>query len=205
MFKSKNNGMKHFILLWAMQDDMNTNAYQYKIYYVMKQELCDACNYISEYWFDFHCMSSKMNVINVLQIILYHKWHLEFKTVLFKLLLFWCFKFMHQFPWPRNGTSFMSTGQDINPWNEFKITATSPRGQCIDGAYIFHRASVSQQIHWNILPLCYINGLMQKRCNSLANTLELHLFCSKPSVCTAWQIIVIHSYNHMYHSIYSMH
>ena len=28
-----------------------------------------------------------------------------------------------------------------------------------------------------------INGLMQQRCNSIANALELHLFCIKPSIC----------------------
>ena len=32
--------------------------------------------------------------------------------------------------------------------------------------------------------LCtYIDGLMQERCDSIANTLELHLSCTNPSIC----------------------
>ena len=33
----------------------------------------------------------------------------------------------------------------------------------------------------------YINGLMQKRRNSIANALELHLLCIKPSI---WYILM---------------
>ena len=29
-----------------------------------------------------------------------------------------------------------------------------------------------------------INGSMQKRYNSIANSLELHIFCIKPSICS---------------------
>ena len=29
----------------------------------------------------------------------------------------------------------------------------------------------------------YIDGLMQERCNSIANALELHLPCTNPSIC----------------------
>ena len=36
----------------------------------------------------------------------------------------------------------------------------------------------------NLSSLClHIDGLMQKRCNSIADALELHLFCIKPSIC----------------------
>ena len=33
-----------------------------------------------------------------------------------------------------------------------------------------------------------IYGLMQERCNSIANALELHLSCTNPSKCKFWQI-----------------
>ena len=48
------------------------------------------------------------------------------------------------------------------------------------------------QISQGLLTLCYwvphsqINGLMQKRHNSIANPLELHLSCIKPSKCSQW-------------------
>ena len=31
-----------------------------------------------------------------------------------------------------------------------------------------------------------IDGLMQKRCNSIANALELRLLCIKPLICLSW-------------------
>ena len=34
--------------------------------------------------------------------------------------------------------------------------------------------------------LGYINGLVQKRRNSIANALELHLSCTNPAISTAW-------------------
>ena len=36
------------------------------------------------------------------------------------------------------------------------------------------------KLHW---PGEYINGLLQERCNSIANALELCLSCSNPSIC----------------------
>ena len=38
----------------------------------------------------------------------------------------------------------------------------------------------------------HIDGSMQKRCNSIANALELRLFCTKPSMSNSCHIPVIH-------------
>ena len=32
----------------------------------------------------------------------------------------------------------------------------------------------------------HLDGLIQERCNSIANALELHLSCTNPSICDAF-------------------
>ena len=47
----------------------------------------------------------------------------------------------------------------------------------------FIRVSLSVLLRFKILQrVQYIDDLMQKRCNSIANALELRLFCIKPSI-----------------------
>ena len=48
-----------------------------------------------------------------------------------------------------------------------------------------------------LLNKAYLDGLMQKRCNSIADALELHLFCIKPSILSyesisVWKKFKIH-------------
>ena len=38
-------------------------------------------------------------------------------------------------------------------------------------------------LHCIWMQMEYIDGLVQERCNSIANTLELRLSCTKPSIC----------------------
>ena len=35
-----------------------------------------------------------------------------------------------------------------------------------------------------------ITGLMHERCNSIANTLELHFYCTNPSICTSISMFI---------------
>ena len=55
--------------------------------------------------------------------------------------------------------------------------------------------------------LLYIDGSMQERCNSIANTLELRLSCIDPSICVMW--IYMHVFMwllclYLYHSCYCL-
>ena len=63
---------------------------------------------------------------------------------------------------------------DFNHWHLLEnyrneISFKSSRGQWVKDK-------------WKIHPL-HIDGLVQERCNSIANALELHLSCTNPSIC----------------------
>ena len=43
--------------------------------------------------------------------------------------------------------------------------------------------SMAEQGLWQVEKMLHINGLMQERCNSIANTLESSLSCTNPLIC----------------------
>ena len=43
-------------------------------------------------------------------------------------------------------------------------------------------SAIDANMFWDKLHSWYMSALMQKRCNSIADTMELHLFCIKPLI-----------------------
>ena len=64
-------------------------------------------------------------------------------------------------------------------WHQFHPYHSGPLA--LRESYDFPKARCVTEVHGQIR--IYIDGLMQKRRNSIANALELRLFCIKPPIC----------------------
>ena len=89
-------------------------------------------------------------------------------------------------PWTHCACKLQHTGRPMAPAGTIQRHAGwPPRTEWAQGSFVLHMAWVLQMDLSNNIKLVFclhIDGLMQKRCNSIALAMEIHLFCIKPSM-----------------------
>ena len=68
----------------------------------------------------------------------------------------------------------------LTHWGQDKIATILQT--TFSNAFYCHYRNQRWSVYWRI----YIDGLVQERCNSIANALELSLSCTNPLICVTW-------------------